>query len=130
LAETQTLAGASIPLAGVGDGAQTTVGNLDLSTRKDRGLLRKCIERRWPGLDSELRGKAVQCLKAAMELATSAGDHRAMLDSVKTMQALESQHQADEHLEDKNSRLDSGLPTEGIQVIAIAPPVRPKMGEQ
>lgn len=125
--ESKVDVGASKPVAGEGDTPSTMVGSLDLSTRKDRGILRKSIERRWPGLTMELRAEAVQCLKAAMELAKNAGDHRAMLDSVKTVAALESQQQADEHLAEKNARLDSGLPTDGVQVIAIAPPVRARM---
>lgn len=121
-----TVAGATTPVPH-GEGQATRFKSLDLSNPKDVALLRSSVKRRWPGLDEDSRAEAVECLKAAMRGARSAGDLRLLLESVKTYAVLEGQHQADEHLAEKNARLDEGLPTDGISIVAIPPPVRAKM---
>lgn len=102
------------------------VGNLDLSKRSDQALLRRSLEnpevshrQRWPGLDAELRGQAIKAQRQALRLALEKGNVRYIDSCVRTLAMLESQQQTDEHLEDKNKRLDEGKATESqaIQVV-------------
>ena len=110
------------------------VKSLDMRKRSDRELLRKSVtppekshRQRWPGLDDEFKGDAVNALKAALKVAQARmnglvevggelvpGSPRDVDSIVRTIAALEAQHQADEHLEDKNKRLDEGLSTENV----------------
>lgn len=108
------------------DDFTTTVGNLDLSKESDRGVLRRSLadpverkQQRWGGLDDSLRRQAVKAQAYALKLATDKGNVREIDSCVRTLAMLEGQHQTDEHLEDKNKRLDDGKATESqaIQVV-------------
>lgn len=98
-----------------GDGAQ--VGNLDMSDDRDRRLIRTAA-RRW-GVDEDFKTQAVKALKMALRMAIEKEDHRGINGCVKTLAQLESQNQADEHLDVKYQRIDRGLPTEVVSLGAI-----------
>lgn len=108
--------------APVPGGAGTTmVGSLDMADEKDRGLLRRAVaghvtkNKRWHGVDDGLKERATRALGIAIEIAVASQDARNIAGCVKTLAVLEGQNQADEHLEEKYARLDSGQATETVQ---------------
>ena len=114
----------------------TPTSSLDPSDEKARGLVRKAIAQRWPGLDEKARGEFVEGLKVANEamqkgvkaansVADAAAAARALASIVKTAAAMEQQQQADDHLADKNDRLDTGKLTDrvGMEPIVCCTPV-------
>lgn len=103
-----------------GEGQSTQVGSLDLAKERDRGLLRQSIKRRWPGLDDEKKAKAITALDTALDQAQAAADYDAVNGIVRTLAMIEGQHQADDHLADKNARLDGGKLTEAVKLYAAA----------
>lgn len=105
---------------GHGEGPSTQVGSLDLGNERDRGLLRQSIKRRWPGLDDDKKAKAITALDAALDAAQAAKDYDAVNGIVRTLAMIESQHQADDHLADKNARLDGGKFTAVVKLYAAA----------
>ena len=101
--------------------------SLDMSSEKDRGLVRSTIRnrpKRWRGLDDSLKDELLGGLREANRVARAhLTDPDKSLEAakvvgqlVKTGAVMEAQHQADEHLEDKNERLDSGKATENFGV--------------
>lgn len=104
------------------DDHTTVVGSLDLSTEADRKTLRRSIAtanpehkvQRWGGLDDNLRKQAVKAQAYALKLATERGSVREIDSCVRTLAMLEGQQQADEHLAEKNARLDEGKATENL----------------
>lgn len=103
-----------------------------VNNEKDRGLVRTLARHgsRW-GITEEVRAKVVDDLLLASKTARDTiiyADPKAgcdVLTSVaKTFAALDKLNQADEHLADKNERLDSGKATERVQgaVIVALPP--------
>lgn len=95
---------------------ETTVGNFDLSSRSDCRMLERHLVNRWPELDAEFKGQLVRALKAAAGLAVQSKDVRKITRVVEVASRLEAQNQADEHLDEKNKRLDEGKPTESVGV--------------
>jgi hypothetical protein len=102
------------------DTTDTVVGSLDMMNDKDRGLLRRklddAVEKshrpRWPGIDEPMKGRYVQALNIALALSLRKEDHRGINGCVKTLAMLVGQNQADDHIEEKNARIDSGKPTD------------------
>lgn len=107
---------AKVAASGRGEGIPTQVGSLDMANERDRGLLRQSIKRRWPGFDDAKKAKAVEALDAALDAARNAADYDAVNGIVKTMTVIEAQHQSDDHLADKNDRLDTGKLTEAVKM--------------
>lgn len=91
----------------------TMAGALDLGTEKDRGLLRQAARRRWPVPD-QLKADSVVALDSALKLATEAKDVGEIVDVVRTVAIIEKHNQDDEHLAEKNGRIDVGKPTERV----------------
>jgi len=96
----------------------TKVGNLDMANEADRGLLRRTVtdeqnkrKPRW-GITDDQRGRYLTALNIALKLAIEQGDNRGIRGCVETLGRLEGQNQTDEHLADKNARIDSGKATE------------------
>lgn len=79
-------------------------------TKSDAALIRRAASARWPITDS-LKRKLLDKIEAALDTAEDARDIRGL---GQVIVAMEAQRQADEHLDDKNSRLDSGKATENI----------------
>ncbi len=65
---------------------------------------------RWP-VKAEMKEKVVKELMAALSMCDSPRD---VASVTKALIAIEGQNQADEHLQDKNDRIDGGKPTESI----------------
>ncbi len=104
-------------------------GEWDMTTR-DAQTISKAVDRwpkRWRGQTPEVKDGMVDLLKLAAE-----ASRRAMAEAVdpkdalaaaavaanlvRASAALEAQTQADEHLADKNARLDAGMATERIAI--------------
>ena len=112
------------PANGSGGGFST----LDPTSPKDQALIRKVAERagsRWP-ISGEARAKVVAGLEKAMDAADAllaAGEARdggnLHASVAKTFAVLDKLNQADEHLEDKNARLDAGKATELVHTAAV-----------
>lgn len=80
-------------------------------------LTRMAIRQRWGDIETTKK-KAVQFIDDVLSDVFPA-DVRDKNAAVKTLAVIEGQNQADEHLADKNSRLDSGKPTEAVQFKAF-----------
>lgn len=107
---------------------------LDLENNpRDADTIRTAIKRwprRWAAMDPAAKARIVNSLKRATETADQlldAPDESTRLSAAgtvanlaRTAVAMEAQEQADDHLADKNSRLDAGLATERVG-IPIAP---------
>lgn len=90
---------------------------LDMTDGRDRVLLQSVIQtKRWP-TTPEQRARYLKGLDIAMKLALEKQDQRAITSCIKTMVLIEGQNQSDEHLMDKNARIDSGDATERVQVV-------------
>lgn len=101
---------------------------LDMTTEKDRGTVRMATKRwpkRWRGLTPEFKDRLCEDLLLAANIARRVGEStcddevalkaaNALASVVKTGHAMEAQEQADEHLADKNARLDAGQLTENV----------------
>lgn len=87
------------PANAPGGGGTSVVGSLDLSTRKDCGLLRKA-SRRW-NISDRFKQRAPAALEWALDQAQSEGDYKAVAFIVNTGSTLEGQNQKDDHLEAK-----------------------------
>ena len=84
-------------------------------SRSDAVLIRTAVKRRW-GLTDEMKNALVEKTFASFAQAT---DERAIVGLAKVLQTMEAQNQADEHLADKNNRLDDGKPTEIKRVYTV-----------
>ena len=90
--------------------------SLDMSNRYDRAAVRRVANqagKRWAVTD-EFKAELIQALRAATAIAMANGVSRDINDCVKTAAVLEGQNQADQHLDEKNARLDEGKPTESV----------------
>lgn len=98
---------------------------LDPASEADRGLVRRAVRdwpKRWRGLTDSIKDEFTTGLVEAGRVARSQlTDPEKSLDAakvlgsiVKTAATMEAQIQADDHLEDKNARLDAGLSTENV----------------
>jgi hypothetical protein len=98
-------------------------GAIDATNPKDQALIRNAIKewpKRWRGLTDSFKERCVRDMEWAAEQARMAPDAlegaKVLTSIAKTVVAMEGQQQADDHLADKNSRIDSGLATERISV--------------
>ncbi len=80
-------------------------------------LVRRAIESRWP-IPREMMAEAVEVAKRLM----NDDDARVRSHALRVLTAMEAQNQADDHLADKNARLDEGKPTERLDSIEIVIP--------
>jgi len=100
------------------------VGNLNLLDPKDRGLIRRSAtdalnrRKRWDISDA-FKAELVQGLRAALNAAAIDGDYKTVNDCVRTAAVLEKMNQDDEHLAEKNARLDDGKPTDGAKLEVV-----------
>lgn len=115
--------------------------SLDMANPKDRAMLHEAIRRwpkRWRGLTDEFKDELAASLRMANETAkelASKGDPETALEAIKMIPnivrvgvAMEGQNQADEHLAEKNERIDTGKATENVGLIRVMKPdiMRPK----
>jgi hypothetical protein len=93
-----------------------------IDVAKDAGLMNRLRERhpRWR-IPLALKDKMVGAIDWALDQAQADGDAKTVAGLVKTAAVLEGQNQADEHLAEKNKRLDDGLPTDNV-TIRVPPP--------
>jgi len=103
-------------------------GGIDATDPKDQAAMRKAMTSwpaRWRGITPERKEKwvaqLVQAGDAASDLVESAADAEtrlsaigAMTSVVRTAAMIEGQNQNDDHLRDKNERLDAGKATENV----------------
>ena len=84
-------------------------------TGEDARLIRRAIRNRWP-IPDKLRAMVV----AAMgEIVGSSPEERNRIAAAKVLTAAEAQNMADDHLADKNARLDSGQATDRTEVVTV-----------
>lgn len=100
-------------------------------TKSDARLIRRSAVGHWP-VTPALRAKLVRKIDAALDVAED--DPRSVASLGKVLTAMEAQNQADDHLEDKNKRLDDGKPTEnagGIvyHIVRATPPEVPNQSQ-
>lgn len=79
-------------------------------TRGDRALVGRAVKNRWP-VNPDRKPAIVQKIEDEAEK----GDMRA----AKILLDMEAQNQADDHLADKNERLDGGKATENLKVVQV-----------
>lgn len=102
-------------------GHDTRVNSLDMTDPKDRAAVRRVANQcgtRWQ-ITAEFRGELINALRAATAIAMANGAVRDMTECVKTAAVLEAQNQTDEHLADKNARLDEGKSTENNKLEVV-----------
>lgn len=83
-------------------------GILDLSLNRDQKLIRRAANGRWP-IPDELKQAVVN--KVAQALGATS-EPREVASLSKVVVAMEGQNQADDHLNEKNTRIDEGKGTE------------------
>jgi hypothetical protein len=115
----------STPLAQrEGQPSPTQAGSLDLSDRKDRGLLRTSIKLTW-AIPDDFKAECVAAMRVAVVKAREEGDVKGINDCVRTVAMMTGQDQTDIHAMDKNARLDAGEATEnvvsGVRMIVVGP---------
>jgi hypothetical protein len=112
-----------IPEGGLGEGLLSPSRTL----ASDAILVRRAAKARWPVSDAvkaKLAAKLEDCLDREE-------DGRIVASLGKVLTAMEGQNQADDHLADKNARLDSGLQTENVGLsFNIVRVEKPPEGEQ
>jgi len=85
------------------------------ATRSDIVLERVAIKRRWPLSEKQRADMANKAYESFMQ-----SDNDRVISGVgKLLATMESQNQADEHLADKNNRLDNNKPTAITQVRVV-----------
>lgn len=90
--------------------------------KSDALLIRRAARCRWPVSD-ETKKKLVERVSSALD---SADEPRDIASLGKVLTAMEAQNQADDHLQDKNDRLDSGKSTENVNHAVIVKGVDPE----
>lgn len=98
--------------------------SLNMTDEHDRGTLRRKIDdgqkrRRWDGVTDEFKAQAIQALKAALYMATTAKDHRGINGCVKTLALIEGQNQKDDHFEAGGGRGDVTVNVQQNQTIVV-----------
>lgn len=90
--------------------------------RGDAQMIRRALRQRWP-MSDEVRADLVNCLKAIVctekiEVVSKSGEpisipnHRNQAAAARVLVAMEAQNQADDHLAQKQARLDEGKPVQ------------------
>ncbi len=96
--------------------------SVNVEDGRDRALLRRAIKERWPIPDATR-----DSLAAKLATVIETGDHREVVSAARVLIAADALNQADDHLADKNERLDAGKPTENVQAgVAFIVPGLPK----
>lgn len=90
--------------------------DLDMTKPRNRILVAQAIKKRW-GISDEVRESIIKSTVEAMESAAAEGNARDVAGCARVLVAAEAQNQADDHLADRNDRLDSGKPTDSIAVV-------------
>ena len=120
------------------------VSAIDLTDEKDRGMVRNAMRhwpRRWAGITADRKAAFVDGLVEANEAARKLvkdGEADIVLKAAGTLASvartaamMEAQVQADEHLEDKNARIDAGLATDRVDspslIVEVHPTIRPRL---
>lgn len=90
-----------------------TTGDLrdDLQTAD---LVGRAAKQRWP-VTPAMRTKAVEACMRSLESAEKLGNDRAVGVFLKSLAQMEAQNLADDHLADKNARVDDGKATETVR---------------
>jgi hypothetical protein len=96
------------------DGGQGASFDIALSAH-DRALVRRALKERWPVSDTMKRRLLAQVGKALRKEL----EPRALGQLGRIIITAEGQNQADEHLADKNARIDGGQATEGLDIRVI-----------
>lgn len=99
---------------------EVVFSSFDFSRLADLKLLRDSIKKsrkvdpskRWGGLDENAKDEAVLAVRVAMGWGLQNQNGKLVESCVRTMAMLEGQNQTDDHLADKNARLDAGKATE------------------
>jgi hypothetical protein len=93
----------------------TVSGALDMANEKDRALVRQATRQRARWIVPESKRQDLKAkLDRALDLAEGAGDYEGVFSGVKTYLGMAAQDQADDHIEEKNARLDEGKATENV----------------
>lgn len=117
----------TVPASASGGAGFTAI---DANDPKDHALVRQVVKRwpkRWRGIDDAKKTKFVEGLAAAHDkaMSTMQDSHdpelamqaaSLVLSAVKTAAVLEGQNQADDHMEEKNARIDEGKATERVEM--------------
>jgi hypothetical protein len=87
----------------------------------------RSVRERWP-IPAEER---VRVVASMTRIATASADVRAAATAARVLASMDGLNQADEHLADKNERIDSGKATDRIAVdpVVLERPVQPKETE-
>lgn len=99
------------------DETDLNVDNLDMGSKADRVIVRTALKR-W-GVSDDLKARLIEKTAHALELAEKP---REIVSIGKLLKDLESQNQADDHLADKNARLDDGKPTDAVEHYIVEMP--------
>jgi hypothetical protein len=97
-----------------------------MASRRDQGLVRTATMRRprWNVPEAKRQDLKAK-LDRALDQAEHAGDYEGVFSGVKTYLGMAAQDQADDHLQDKNDRLDTGKLTENAGLTFNIVPVEP-----
>lgn len=109
------------------DAGGAKLRGLDPSNPKDQAMIRREMTRhpkRWRGITDEVKDTivaiTVKAAQASAGMIDSGDPHlidsgvRGATSAARTLAMIEGQNQADEHLAEKNARLDAGLTTENV----------------
>lgn len=84
--------------------------NLDMADGRDRAAVRTAIKKRWP-VSEKLKALLLSKTETALD---GAADPRDIASLGRNILAAEAQNQSDDHLTDKNERIDEGKATESV----------------
>lgn len=108
----------------------TMFGNLDMSNGHDRALLRRAIKEGWLEVDPrwDMSGSRKKKLLEKLDAALEHGDVRDIISVGKLFVQMEAQNQSDQHLANKNERLDEGKDTESVTHYVVEMPKPRRIG--
>lgn len=98
----------------LGEGAKT----IDASNGHDLAIVRRALRERWPIPVEKRRDIAERVAKVAAE----SNDERSIVAAARVLAQMDGLNQADEHLENKNERLDGGKATERVEGVEFVVP--------
>jgi hypothetical protein len=108
------------PAGGLGETALLT--GATAGPKSDGILIRRAALARWP-VSAKLKAKLAAKLEDCLDREE---DGRIVASLGKVLTAMEGQNQADDHLADKNSRLDNGKATERVDHAVIVTGIDPE----
>jgi len=94
--------------------------SIEPANREDRALLLRAIRQRWP-IPEATRAELMAAIVKAMTEAAEAGNARDVAGCARVIVAADKLNQIDEHLADKNARIDAGKGTECVLLIDDLP---------